>query len=274
MALTTHEKIRKYAGLQEEFIRQPFQNDPDSGSTLFYVTSDYNYRVIPYLSTGNTVAGISDVRVYAGLSGIAGMSQLTVTVVDPELGYIGVDTAVNTGVSLVVNYSSSSVSSDDIEQIRLEAENIVNRRLSICYDTLLSPTPSSVTSLATRLSSALLLIRGYGTMGQDTSRDGYALYGQIMGDNQAVANRGDGSEVLGVGELGLICTENFELTYDDGSIVPKNTDGAADAGNFIPGGDVRGRLNVIQDEEFRFKNWGNNQPNTNKGGSGRGRGNY
>ena len=270
MSLTTHEKIRKAAGMQNQFTRQSFINSPDGAVTDFFVGSDDNFRIVPEFATGSTVAGISDVQVYVGLSGIYGSSRMIVSSVDIEQGSIVVDTAVSSGASLVVNYSSSAISSNDVETTRLESEAIVNKRLSICYDTPLTVTSSSISSLASRFAAAMLLIRGYGTMGRDTARDGYMLYEQIMGSNSAVV-AGSDSEVLEVGELGMICTPNHQVVDDGGNIIPRTDEGVADNAVFIAGGRVNGRLYVIEQEQFRRQDFPSADAN-NSGGSGRGRG--
>lgn len=257
MALTTHEKIRVEAGFQSRNMRQAFKNEPGSGVTTFFVKADDNYRLVPDFGTGTTIAGISDVQVYVGLSGINGSSRLLIATVDVEQGAVGLSTVVPSGASLTINYSSSAISGQDIETVRLRAESIVNQRLSQCYDLPIAPTPSSIESLASRLGAALLLMRGYGTGSLDTANDGYRLYEQLMGRNQQVAGGGfdsSSTEVLELGEIGLICTPNYQLVDDSGTIIPRNDNESATAGvGFQVGGNVEGRLNVIQDEEFRFK---------------------
>lgn len=270
MPLTTHQQIRVEAGFQNRFVRQSFQNNPDGNSTLFYVQSDDNYKIVPDLNTGSTVAGISDVQVYCGLSGIFGSSQLGVSSLSVEQGYVELATVVDSGASLTINYASSSVGSDDIENMRKQAESIVNQRLSLCYDLPISPTPSVLTSLATRLAAALLLIRGYGVGSRSTSNDGYALYEKLMGNNEDMLGA---RNVQGfpsrVGEIGLICTAKYQLVDDNGEIIPRNdAEGSiSSATAFIAGGRVRGRLHDITDESFRFKE-SQVDANTNQAGSG------
>lgn len=257
MALTTHEKIRVEAGFQSRDVRQEFLNSPGSGVTVFFVKSDLNYKIVPDFNTGATIAGISDVEVYVGLSGVYGSSKLWVSSVDVEQGSVGLSAVVPSGASLTISYASSAISSRDIENARLRAESIVNQRLSLCYDLPLSPIPSQVESMATRLAASLLLIRGYGTGSLDTANDGYRLYEQLMGRNELVTGGGfdaSSNSVVQVGEIGLICTTNYQLVDDSGTIIPRNDDDTATTGDgYVVGGNVEGRLHVIQDEEVRFK---------------------
>lgn len=255
MAFTNHEKIRKYASLQKEFIRQPFLSEPNGSASVFYVDSDSNYKIVPYFDTGNTIAGISDVEVFVGLSGVQGMSQLTVTSVDPVIGSITISGAVSTGTSLVVTFASSPVSSKDIEQFRLQAESMLNQRLSLCYDLPLSATVSQLDSLSHRLAAALLMIRGYGVASRNTSQDGWRLYTQLVGDGEGLLNTGTDSEVANIGEVGLICRGGYQLIGDDGSIIPRNDDTAVADTSYVPGGKTRGRLHRIVDEPFIYKDF-------------------
>lgn len=270
MALTTHEKIRVEAGFQSRFVRLPFLNQPNSSNTVFYVDNDDNAKIVPEFSTGNTIAGTSDVKVYFGLSGIAGSSQLIVSAVDPDLGSVTLATAPATGGSLVITYASSAISSLDIESMRKQAESIINKRLTICYDLPLNPPSSYISDLAARMGAALLLIRNYGTGAASTSSDGYRLYETLMGTNTGVISRGAGSdtEVANVGEIGLICTPNYQLVDDSGNVIPRNDEETAGGGDsFRPGGLVNGVLYDISEENFRKKDWQSNV-NTPQPGSG------
>ena len=176
MALTNHEKIRKEAGFQHTFTRVSFMNSPDGGATTFFLETDDPVKLVPEFGTGTTVAGVSDVEVWCGLSAQYGSSQMTVISIDIDTGAVTLDTPPDSGCSLTVTHSSSSVTSNDLENTRLQAESIVNQRLSHCYELPISPVPASVGSLATRMASALLLVRGYGTGSRSTAVDGYALY--------------------------------------------------------------------------------------------------
>lgn len=254
MALTTHEKIRLESGFQSQFIRQAFRNSPDGSANTFYVDSDDNVKFVPNFNTGNTIAGISDIQVWLGLSGVYGVSQLGISAIDIDQGSVRLAVVPVTGSSLTISYASSAIASQHIEDVRKQAEAIINQRLSLCYDLPISPTPSSLTSLATRLSSALLLIRAYGMGARDTASDGYALYGLLMGDNRALINQGTDAEAAEVGEIGMICSPNYQLVDDDGTIIPRNDeDGISGQGDFASGGRVRGRLYDITEENFRFK---------------------
>lgn len=246
MALTTHENIRKYSGFQSEFIREATLNDPDGSETTFYVATDDNFKIVPYLNTGNTLAGISDVQLWVGLSGILGSSQLTVTAVDYEQGNVTVGASVTNGVSLTITYSSSAISSDDIETARLRAENIVNGRLSLCYSLPITPLPSQIESFATRMAAALLLTRDYGMAGLDTSVDGWKLYEQMLGGNQ---------DSQDVGEINKICDAGFQLVDDSGNIIPRTDETAVADLDYVSGGRVRGRIHDITEESFRRKPW-------------------
>jgi hypothetical protein len=239
--LTTHEKIRTEAGFQHIFTRTTFLNEPDGSAKVFYVTTDDRVKLVPNFGTGATVAGVSDVQVWMGLSGVYGMSQMMVTSVDPDTGAIGITNLAPVGASLVGTYASSPVDSRQIEDIRLQAEGIINQRLSQCYNLPLSVTSSSLTSMASRLASSLLLIRNYGQVSRDTSANGYALYNSLMGT--------DGQP----GEIGLICTPDYQLVDDTGTIIPRN-DGTIDSGEeYGSEGYNPGHLYVIGEENFRFK---------------------
>lgn len=269
MALTTHEKIRVEAGFQSRFNREAFLNAPDSGSTTFYVRTDDNTKLVPEFSTGNTNAGVSDVQVYLGLSGVFGSSRMTVASVNPETGAVTLTTAPVSGSSLTVNYASSAIPNMDVNNVLNESSSIVNQRLSLCYDTPLQVTSSSITSLTTRLASALLLIRSYGTGSRSTANDGYALYEQIMGQNQRVVGIATSDpDVIVVGELGLICSPGYQIVDDNGTIIPRNDDGLnTDNTTFVAGGRSTGRLYDITEEAFRKKPY-QQDVNTEQQGSG------
>lgn len=256
MQLTTHEKIRVTAGFQSRFNRQPFANDPDGADTKFFVTSDDYVKIVPEFSTGGTVAGVSDVKVYVGLSGVVGASQMVVSAVDPEEGSITVDTAPDTGASLTITYSSSALPSYEIEEKRLEAESRIKQRLSLCYDLDdIDPVPSVLTRLANELASALLLIRNFGSTAEDTAGDGYALLDRLLGKGQVSSGQSkDMANVVEVGEVGLICTKDYMLIDDDGNEIERN-DGDSIKSNtsYKSGGRVRGRIYDITEEPFRFK---------------------
>lgn len=251
--LTTHEKIRLEAGFQHRFSRASFLNNPDSSATAFYVSTDDPIKIVPEFSTGNTIAGVSDVAVWVGLSGIAGASRISVSSVDYQTGQVVLGVAPTTGCSLTVDYASSPLGHLDIENIRLQAESMINQRLSICYDLPISPTPSVLSSLASRLSAALLLIRDYGVGARSTSKDGYMLYEQLMGKQQE-SYSDSGVGILEVGEIGMICRSGYQLVDDSGSIVQRNDDDNIESStSYIEGGRVFGRLNNITDENMRFK---------------------
>jgi hypothetical protein len=223
-------------------MKQPFLNSPATGVTAFYVSSDDYIKIVPEFGTGNTIAGVSDVQVWCGLSGINGSSRMNVVSIDPEIGCIVLGKNPDVGSSVTVSYASSSIPSLDIENSRKRAESSVNQRLSLCYDLPLSPVPSMIENMATRLASAFLLMRGYGTGSQDTASDGYKLYEQLMGSGE------------NIGEIGLICSANYQIVDDNGNIIPRNDDGVNSQDNtFVSGGRTRGRLYDITEENFRFK---------------------
>jgi hypothetical protein len=223
-------------------MKQPFINSPATGVTAFYVSSDDYIKIVPEFGTGNTIAGVSDVQVWCGLSGINGSSRMNVFSVDPEIGCVVLDKNPDIGSSLTISYASSSIPSLDIEDSRKRSESSINQRLSLCYNLPLNPVPSMIENMATRLASAFLLMRAYGTGSQDTASDGYKLYEQLMGN-------GDN-----IGEISLICSANYQIVDDSGNIIPRNDDGANDQSNtYISGGRTRGRLYDITEEPFRFK---------------------
>lgn len=258
MALTTHEKIRVEAGFQGRNTRQPFITAPDGVASTFYVTTDDAVKFVPEFGTGNTIAGISDVQVFTGLSGIQGSSQMVVSAIDIDTGAVTLDTVPDLGASLTITYASSSIPDADIETMRLRAEGTVNERLGICYDLPLSPVPSRIEDLVTRLAAAHLLIRNYGTNSRDTASDGYMLYDQLMGAPQktVAGNRQNNFMVYEVGEIGMICTPDYRLFDDNGNEVPRtdldnNTVGIAANNSGLSGG----RIYDISEEPFRYKKY-------------------
>jgi hypothetical protein len=117
----------------------------------------------------------------------------------------------------------------------------------------ISPVPATVESLATRLASAFLLIRDYGVGSRSTSKDGYALYLQLMGRKQE-QNVNAVIGMLEVGEIGMICSVGYQLVDDSGNIIPRNDDDSIESSvSYVDGGRVAGRLNNITDENMRFK---------------------
>jgi hypothetical protein len=269
MALTTHEKIRLESGFQSQFIRQPFLNATGVSTNTFFVDSDDNVKFVPNFNTGNTIAGVSDIQVWLGLSGIYGASQLAVSAIDIDQGSVRLAVVPPTGSSVVISYASSAITSRQVEDVRLQSEAIINQRLSLCYNLPITPTPSSLISMASRLGAAFLLIRNYGMGAQNTSVDGYKLYELLMGGNQALINQGTDSEATNVGEIGLICLPNYQLVDDDGVIIPRNdADSISGSNTFVAGGRVTGRLYDITEETFRFKPF-QDDVNTSQPGSGR-----
>jgi len=253
MALTNHEKIRKEAGFQHTFTRVAFINSPDGGATTFFLETDDPVKLVPEFGTGATVAGVSDIEVWCGLSAQYGSSQMTVTSINVDTGAVTLDTAPDDGCSLIVTHSSSSVTSKDIESIRRQAESIVNQRMSLCYDLPLTSVPASVESLATRMASALLLTRGYGTGSRNTSADGYALYEQMLGNGQVNTEE---SELVNVGEIGMVCRLNYQLVDDNGVVILRNDEDKISGGQtYVAGGKGVGRIYDITEEPFRKKDY-------------------
>jgi hypothetical protein len=252
--LTTHERIRIESGYQHRFERRPFLTNPNSGtSTEFFVKTDDVVKIVPNLSTGNTVAGVSDVQVWLGLSGVLGVSRMGISSVDAERGVVILNTPASSGSSLTITFASSPLSYNDIEDVRLQAESMVNQRLSLCYNLPIAPLPSMITSLATRLSAALLLIRDYGVGSRSTSKDGYQLYAKIVGDHE-VAYSDSGKGTVNVGELGMICTPGYQIVDDTGVIVPRNDDSNVSTGvGYTNGGRNPGRVFDVSEENWRFK---------------------
>lgn len=248
MALTTHEHIRIESGFQHRFSKERFQTEP-TGGTVFYVRSDDPVKIVPNFETGGTIAGVSDIKVWCGLSGIQGSSRMSVSSIDAETGRVSLTTAPISGCSLTIDYASSPLTSDDIEQVRLRSESIINQRLSLCYDLPITPVPSMIKNLVNRLSAAFLLMRGYGTGSRNTSSDGYALYEQLMG-TQAIG----GGQVV-QGEVNLICTPDYQLVDDDGVVIGRNDTEYTTDSTYMTGGRVVGRLYDITQENFRFKDY-------------------
>lgn len=251
--ITTHEKIRVESGFQNRFNRVSFLNSPGVSTSTFYVDTDDIVKIVPNFNTGNTYAGISDVAVWGGLSGVVGSSRYTVSGIDYEIGSITLNAVPDTGSSIVVDFASSNVANYEVENVRLQAESIVNQKLSTCYSLPLTPNPSSIVSMTTRLGAALLLIRDYGVGARSTSKDGYMLYEQLMGKNQA-AYSDTGMGVLEVGEIGMICRQGYQLVDDNGIVIPRNDETNIDSTvSYVDGGRVAGRLHNITDENMRFK---------------------
>lgn len=251
--LTTHEKIRLESGYQHRFSRISFLNNPDGTANTFFVSSDDPIKIVPNFYTGNTSAGVSDVAVWLGLSGVNGASRLTISSIDENTGAVTLGITPVSGASLTIDYASSPLNYNDIEAVRLQAENMVNQRLSLCYDLPIAPTPSVIASLATRLASSLLLIRDYGIGARSTSKDGYMLYEQLMGKQQEQSvNSVVG--IMEVGEIGMICRPGYQLVDDSGVIIGRNDDDNIESTTaYVSGGRVAGRLHNITDENMRFK---------------------
>ena len=252
--LTTHEKIRTESGFQHFFTRVPFANSPDGGSTTFFLTTDDRVKLVPNFGTGVTVAGVSDIEVWSGSSGTFGASRMNVSSIDVDTGAVTLDAAPDAGISLTAEYASSPIDSRQIEDMRLQAESIVNQRLAVCYELPITPTPSVLTSLTNRLASALLLIRNYGVVASESSVDGYALYEQLLGKNEKEYSDKTGMGVYARGEIGMICTRDYVLIDDNGNIIPRKDVGLAEDGvQYTDGGRIPGRLYDVTEEDFRFK---------------------
>jgi hypothetical protein len=254
---TTYEKVRIESGFQSRYIEDYFGSTPTGTETSFFVRSDDRIKIVPDFSTGNTIAGVSDVQVYVGVTNATGLSRMNVSAVDYQTGKVTLDTAPIAGASLVVNYSSSPISNEEIQEVISRSEAVVNQRLAICYSLPITSTSSHLTRLATELASAFLLMRGYGTSSRDTASDGYKKYEQLMGDNNTY-----------LGEIGLICTPNYQIVDDSGQVILRNDDESVVSNNaYVAGGREGGRLFDITEEPFRFKNF-QKDVNTNQRGSG------
>lgn len=259
--LTTHEKIRIEAGYQHRHDKAVFSNALGASTVTFFVYTDDPIKIVPNFSTGGTVAGVSDVRVWNGVT------QQVVDSVNPEVGFITLSTVPAAGSSLTVDFASSPLSSRDIEDKRLQAESIVNQRLSLCYSSPISPVPSMIDSLASRLAASLLLIRDYGVGAKSTSKNGYMLYEQLMGKRE-VPYSDSGQGTIWVGEIGMLCSPGYQIVDDDGNVIPRTDEGSVESGTgFEVGGRVAGRLYNITDETVRFKDF-QVDANTNQAGSG------
>jgi len=260
MALTTHEKIRVEAGFQYRYNKDSFILGPTAGgATTFHVQADDNVKFVPEFNTGNTIAGVSDVKVFIGLDGISGVSRVNVTAIDIDSGSVTLDTPPVSGSSLTISYSTSPIESQDIENHRLRAESMINQRLSLCYNLPIAPIPSVLTGYASRLSAAFLMIRGYGVGSRDTAADGYALYEQLMGTGTDASLVKNVAIAPDVGEIGMICRPSYQLVDDNGQVISRNDEERINSNNlFKSGGRVNGRLYDITEEKFRRKNWQQN----------------
>lgn len=266
MAYTTQEKIRVEAGFQTRFNREKFINSPDGVTSKFYVRSDSYVKFIPEFGTGNTIAGVSDVQVFVGLSGINGLSRMSVSSIDINEGSVVLGSVPALGTSLTITYSSSGIPSLDLENVRLEAEALVNQRLSRAYAVPFGVTISHITNVTTKLAAAYLMMRNYGTGNRDTAADGYALYKTIVGDNQYDK---DGNPIGNLGELGTMLLTKYTLVDDNGNIIPRiDTDDIVANNAFVVGGLNGGRLYDISEEPFRKKDYRDGNNNANQSGSG------
>lgn len=259
MAFTTNENIRVQSGFQSRFMRQSFENSPDGGATTFFVKTDDNIKFVPEFGTGNTTAGVSDVQVYVGLSAQFGASRMNVSSINSETGAVTLDAAPDSGASVTVNYSSSSIEDREVNEKSRMADGAINARLALCYGLPLSPVPTTISDLAGKAAAALLLIKHYGVASRSTSADGYMLYSQVFGDNTGVIARGTKSAetaTANVGEIGLICSPNYQIVDDSGNILSRNDADSIDGDSeFKPGGRVTGRIHDITEETFRKKKW-------------------
>ena len=80
-----------------------------------------------------------------------------------------------------------------------------------------------------------------------------------MGNGQ-ISIRGTGtdpqSQTLEVGEVGMICTPNYQLPDDNGVMIPRADSGQFNADtSFNAGGRINGILFDITEEPFRKKEW-------------------
>lgn len=253
---TTHEKIRREAGMQSPFRLLPFLNDPNGSQTNFFVATDDAVKIVPDFNTGATLAGVSDIQVWFGLSGLIGLSRMNVSSINEETGQVTLGTAPSTGGSLIVSFSSSPLGYQEVEDARAQAEASLNQKLALCYNLPITSNAPYLTQLATSAAAVRLLIKNYGTGALDTNGDGYALYNLVFGQNMALINQGTDAESANVGEIGLICGSNFVLVDDSGNIIPRNDDASIEGGGrFEVGGLVRGRLFDISEENFRYKDY-------------------
>ena len=163
MNYTNHERIRVASGFQSRYSKVTLLGEIDSSNTIFYVDNDEYEKIVPDFATGNSYAGVSDVKVFLGVSGGFGMSRLGVSSVDWETGMIELDTAPDTGVSVVVTYASSSVPSQDITNVGNKAEGIINTKLAECYGIPLTKEVPAVTALTEELCEAILLSQSFGS---------------------------------------------------------------------------------------------------------------
>jgi len=93
------------------------------------------------------------------------------------------------------------------------------------------------------------------------------LYEQLMGKQQQDYSD-SGVGVLEVGEIGMICRPNYQLVDDNGTIVVRNDeDNIESSVTYTEGGNVRGRLHNITDENMRFKDY-QIDADSNQAGSG------
>jgi len=269
MMYTTPEKVRVRAGFQNPYNRVPILGTPDGAETTFYIDNEDPIKFVPAQGLSAMVAGISSIKVYVGLSGVLGSSQMVVTAIDDELGSFTLGTAPVVGASVTITYSSSSISNEDVDDILSQAQNLINNKLGQCYDIPLSPVPSVIERLTTDLAAFYLLEREYGAAAPDSNSDAQALYDRLFGDNSVVVRPGTttDTEVINNGELGMICTPKYVLYQNDGTLIGRKDDDISGNNTFITGGRVNGRLFDITEEPFRKKDW-QIDVNQNQPGSG------
>lgn len=259
MALTTHEDIRVEAGFQSRWLRKGFLNSPGVSTNTFYVDNREYVKFVPEFGSGGTIAGVSDVKVYLGLSGVLGTSILGISAINAEQGSVTLAVIPPVGSSVVISYASSGIPSIDVEQVRVESEATVYQRASLCYNFPLGAVAPTLGYMARRLAAATLMIRNYGQGSKGSAQDGYALYLRMIGKNQTTSAAGAASSrasVLEVGEIGMICTPNFILTDENGQQIPRtDSDEVLSSGTFAAGGRIGGRMYDITEEGFRKKDY-------------------
>ena len=78
----------------------------------------------------------------------------------------------------------------------------------------------------------------------------------IANNTETTLNEGTDTEVSRVGEVGMICTPNFQLVDDNGSIIDRNDSGSVDGdATYVSGGRDTGILYDITEEQFRKKDY-------------------
>lgn len=237
MSYITHERIRVAAGFQNRNAQVPFRNQADGNVTHFYVDTDDYEKIVPDFGTGNTLAGVSDVKVFVGLSGSNGLSQLGVSSIDIQTGLIEVSQTVENGASLVVTFSSSAIPSHEIDDIQQQVDGMIDMRLGECYSLPIENIPNSLKFIAEELAKSILLTRPYGINSRYTGEE----VSQMVERVNEYFDR--------------VCSEDHQLVDSNGNLINKLDKSASGNVKYVEGGKITGRVFDIEEEQFKKRQY-------------------